>query len=469
MSENVNYDNRPVELSITDLFWSILIRWRAILACILILGIVLGGYAFAKEYKKYANKTDREKRQAQYESSLADYDAKKENLEVGIANLEKRLEFLEHARENSLMLKIDPNNVYRIISIYYVDSDYEIMPETVYQNPDYTNALVKGYRNAVQRIDYNALVRMSQDEEDLFADPPIATQTVKRVYSAGIDESANLITIIVFADTEERADHIMEGIQSAITEATKTLATTVGSHSITKVSEVKDCVIDPDLYKSQAEFQDEYDKVVTALANSKAENSKLSKPTSTVISKKNVIKKTIKFGVIGLALGAILSLLYFGLRLIMQDKLKSTEELASRYALPVLGTFKQGEGKAGKLDKIISSALGLANATSEDAIKYIASNVALRSDNAKKVLLLGNTAKDNLEKIAEMLKPVMGDREIIVGGSVKNDASAISALSDDCAVVCVEDLQKTSHIDILNELKTVDASKSDKVGFVVLG
>ena len=101
--------------------------------------------------------------------------------------------------------------------------------------------------------------------------------------------------------------------------------------------------------------------------------------------------------------------------------------------------------------------------------KYIASNIALRSEGAKKILLLGNTAKENIDKIAEMLRPALGTSEIVIGGSVKNDSDALSALCTDCEVICVEDLQKTSHVDILNEIKTIDASKSDKVGFVVLG
>lgn len=467
MNESIDYANRTVEVSLVDLFWSLLRKWRAILACLLILGIGLGGYGFMKEYKTYSNATTRAARQTKYESSLHDYEVKKEALEAKIDNLEMRIEFLNHARENSLMLKIDPNNVFRIVTVYYVDSDYEIIPESVYQNPDYTNSLLKGYRNAVQRIEYNDLVKM-EGEDELFSDPPITTQTVKRIYSAGIDETANLLTVIIISEKEERADQIMSGVKAALDETNKTLTQAMGKHTLSVVSESREWVVDTDLYKSQAEFQEEYSKVAEGLDAARKELSSLSKPKSTVLTKKDVIKAGIKFGVIGLALGLILPLLYYGIKLILQDKVKSVGELGARYNMPVLGTAKVSEKKQGKLDAKIASALGMSSSNIEDSIKYVAANIGLRAKNKDKVLLLGNTDRGNLEKIAEMIQPEIGDKTICVGGDLKSDYSAIFALNDDCAVVLVEDLQKTKHSDIVNEIKTVQAAHSDKIGFIVL-
>lgn len=467
MNESFGYGSRTVEISLADIFWSLLRKWRIILVCMLALGIILGGFSFIKEYRNYSNASIKQSRQESYEKKLHDYKIKKEALEVKIENLENRIEFLETARENSLMLKIDPNNTYRIASIYYIDSDYEIIPESVYQNPDYTNALLKGYRNAVQRIDYNNLVRLP-GEDELFADPPVAAQTIKRVYATAIDETANLLSVFVYSDTEERANKILNGIETEIGEATKTLSATVGEHSITKISEISEWVVDTDLYKSQSEFQDEYDKVVESLTAAKLDLTKISAPTSTVITKKTVLKKGIKFGLIGLILGFILPILYYVLKLIFQDRLKSTNELVARYNLPVLGSVKMDGRKQNKLDAKISSALGAPNMDSSDMVEYIASNINLRDENSERLLLVGNAAKENMDKFAELLNSTIGNREIVVGGSVKQDSAALSALKDECAVICVEDLQKTRHFDISDEIKIVGASKRNIIGFIVL-
>ena len=53
MNESRVYRTDEIEVSIADMFWSVLKRWRSIIVFMLIFGVIIGGYSFIKEYKDY--------------------------------------------------------------------------------------------------------------------------------------------------------------------------------------------------------------------------------------------------------------------------------------------------------------------------------------------------------------------------------------------------------------------------------
>ena len=70
-----------------------------------------------------------------------------------IDNLENNLEQQQYIQERSIMLEMDPYNIYEAIISYYVDTNYEIVPELYYQDPNYTAVITNSYNAAIQRLD----------------------------------------------------------------------------------------------------------------------------------------------------------------------------------------------------------------------------------------------------------------------------------------------------------------------------
>ena len=51
MQEEKTYQQDVIELNLADLFWSVLRRWRSILAVMLAASVLLGAYTFYKGIK----------------------------------------------------------------------------------------------------------------------------------------------------------------------------------------------------------------------------------------------------------------------------------------------------------------------------------------------------------------------------------------------------------------------------------
>ena len=72
--ECVMQENRTsggtVEISLMDLIWSILLRWKGIVGIMLAVGVLLAGLGAFKEYRDLANESVVRERQEAYESAL---------------------------------------------------------------------------------------------------------------------------------------------------------------------------------------------------------------------------------------------------------------------------------------------------------------------------------------------------------------------------------------------------------------
>ena len=94
----------------------------------------------------------------------------------------------------------------------------------------------------------------------------------------------------------------------------------------------------------------------------------------------------------------------------------------------------------------------------------IASNIKLYLKGCEKILLIGNAGSNATEKLKDQLYAFLGDTEIISSGNINVDPAAIDALGADTAVVCVEEWQKSKHLDIVKELEKLNVSENRETG-----
>ena len=68
------YQEEYVEVSIKDLFWSVLRHWRVLLAALLIGGVLLGAYKGYKELKVIRDADEVKARQEAYKEDVIKYE-----------------------------------------------------------------------------------------------------------------------------------------------------------------------------------------------------------------------------------------------------------------------------------------------------------------------------------------------------------------------------------------------------------
>ena len=156
MMENQPAYGQEDEIDLVALTFTLLRKYRQILAAALACAIIFGAAAGAHTAWGGAVSQDAQKA---YESELAEYNRKKESYvaakqqySLDIANNEKSQRDTEYAiqnaqeyAENSVWNNLDPYNVRVAQADLYVTTNYQIQPGMAYQNPDRTDSVLSAY------------------------------------------------------------------------------------------------------------------------------------------------------------------------------------------------------------------------------------------------------------------------------------------------------------------------------------
>ena len=449
------------ELNIKDLVWAVLCRWRLLLAAFLAGGILLAAFAAFKDYRVMSNAKTVKDRQTAYETALETYKAQKELLESDLKNFRSEQEWQQYYRKNALMLKIDPYNVSQIAASVHVDWD---TADKNAQDPAQTAALLRQYRTAIELLDLDAVIA-DAGNPDLTAANPAGTE--RRLLEAETDNENGILSLRIYAQDDKQAEKIYAAAKEALEACHEQLKQESGKHHLT-ISARSWSGADAGLVDVQTQFRTGLDTVNAYVTSTEKALSALTAPQKTVPTLKSMIRKAVKYGVIGAAAGLVLAAGYLMVKIVLEDRLNSTEEIAQRYSLPLLGTLTSGR-KVTKLDRSVSGKLGVDSGRSaEDAAQFIAANIRLYMKDGGKLVLAGTCGEEKLNALKETLAPLLDGIELSTAGNINESAAAVGALQENDAVICAEQWKKAAHKEIRRELQTVSDSGTRNLGLIVL-
>ena len=462
MRENDNF-NEEYEVRLGDLFWSVLRNWRGLIVGMIIFGILIGLFGAVREYSKYRDPALKEKANKEYTAALEQYERSKEGYEAKIDNLNDWIDRLDSYRDSSLMLLMDPYDIQRSTITYYIDTGYEIMPGISYQNPDYTGSLLNSYAAAVARLPFDDLIDLPGGP-DLTTAHTVNKYSSKKVCTAETDETTGLLTVTVIGDTEERCSVVMDAVKKTIKDNEAILKKAVGEHAVTIIGETTERSVDLDLANLQAAFANDYESNNNELTKTEGLLKDLKEPVKTVHSRRTILKQTIKFGILGLVIGLILSVLLY----IFRDHDRSVSGLQRKYGIPVLGALGASGKKWRKADRKIASRLGVPDYTDESgASDYVSSAIRLFRKSDEALVLVGSASEDKIANIAELISGKFPDTEVRYGGNIRSSAKAVNELSRPCEVICVEEWPCGEDREIARELDLLRAMGKEPIGIIL--
>jgi len=448
----MSHNDETFEFDIKALVFYILRRWRAILLVAVIAALLLGGW---KSYRE--NKT------AKNESMESNYWLEYRQYEKQIAFYEERIEFtqskidtLQEYINSSILMELDPRNVYRAKAVYYVDTDYKIMPEYTYQNKDKTDTLTWFYRRAVN--DYTVYEKIGVQ---MGMEPKYLMEAVS--ISAATDSTLHLSVTYTTADG---ATEILRMLQDEIAVAQKNLTETIGEHTITKMEDNCGVYIDDGLKETQQKVSDE----LLELKNEQLKYSEelLELRDGSAPEELNVVGAFIKWCILGGVFGIILTLIYLIARVFWGSRIYAASQLATTYHAEVLGEVICGREKMPATIRRINKLEGCLTENSEENFRFIAENIKNHCGIARNIMICCDANAEISKRIALSLNGYLTEIQLRPAGDLLKDADSLRLLAE-CDGVVVVVARKISRNDQVEKMMKLFCScHKDHIGFIVV-
>lgn len=447
----MEYENDEWEISLKDIFFYVLLRWKKILAVALACAILLGGVCFGKLLLEMNNEDEEEKDVAKTAEERYAYDIqlieqKIEEQEALIAN------HYDYMRD-SILMQLDPLNTYCTEISIYLSTGYQIMPDMVYQNPDYTDALLRYYKNLLN--DVSTL--------DVIAEE-IGTKAEYLREVLTIDQSGNWLDILVLHYNSETVEKISEMLVDTLQASQNKAAKSIGEHTIDIMQHTIVKYIGEGIVENQERARGHISTLQEELELTKSKLRTLELPKSSTDSS---AVNCIKMFIVGFSVGAIGTIICLGVCFAFSDKVHSDEELERRLGIKVLGKATYGEKKKDPISQFVGNLANRHQKNSRENYSLIAQRVDYCVEENETIALtdyinseISNNLVDELNKF--------GLRKFVTIGSVLNDPVALSTLKDQKNIILIVRTDYSKYRMLSKELIQLKDAGCNHVGCIVV-
>lgn len=462
MGTNENYEQ---EIDLKDLFFSVLRRWRLVILIAVIFALLAGGFRTSRGIGQLRDADFIKSNQETYQDAVEQYEMTSQRLEREISNLEINIESQQEYKENSILMNINPYDVYVETASFYISTDYSIMPGMLYQNPNTSTSILKAYVTIAQNGEMFNYVLGKMDNG-------MSLRYLKELVNIKADFDNNMLDISVVADNEKRANDVMRYIKDSMQQSQNKITEAIGEHVVNQVDESQYVSVDMALEQEQSELTALTDQMVDELQTKKLELEELHEPSNTLLSRKSLLISAIKYAILGGVLGAFMMIFFICVAFMMSDKLINDKELKRRYGIMILGVFKKTNKSKflPGIDRWFDKLEGTAARELEDAqaLDVVTANAMNYMDGIKQVLLIGTADSTAIERVREGLSNRLGDITLLTGGNLGKDVQAIKEVASCDAVILVEQRNHSLFSQVEQELDVVKSLDKKIIGCVVL-
>lgn len=263
-----------------------------------------------------------------FAKEMKDYEEDYAQLEMEIANLEKTIEEQIAYNNNSILMKINPYNKQSVSGQFYIDSDYQIMPELTYQNADITTSVVRAYQALATTGELAKYVN-----EHLKT--PIKERYLNELINLTYDGDAVLNVVVVHTDIDS-AREIYDLVIECMKRNQEDFQKKIGNYTITLLNESECASVDTALKDTQVANIDTINTLKETLTSKQQNFDSLAMPTQGMSLKLPVIGAFLG----GFGVAAVLVVLF-----LIDTTLKTEEDVTQILQLSIMGSIPVEEGK----------------------------------------------------------------------------------------------------------------------------
>lgn len=400
--------NKNIEIDLMDLCREILKKWKIILLVVLICAILFGAYGVIISNKSKPETAAEIKNLTAEMTNEEKTDV--ENAARIISSYRTMYKAQKDYCDNSIYQNLDPYAISSIVLSYYVDNGYKVSyPIIAEQNKIipivqmYTSVLDNEdfYKNLAKELDYNV--------------EPTYLAEVVSVSIGGTDEKATdsgVFDVIVYADSEELLTKVSDYIKLALSEKTNDVVELYGDHKLLLSSEVTKKIVDTDVAIDQQENLDSLSKITTSIKNVENEFSGNQLTYLKYLVHEEFEKDTniMMFVGIGIIAGALFSFVYYAIKYMVSNTVKTEKEVESILDTDLFGSISEN-------------------------ISYVVSriNAEIKQNGYKSVAIITNVDDENIK----MLITLIDSNVSIINNPLQSHQDFETLASCDGALVAV--------------------------------
>lgn len=275
----------------------------------------------------------------EFEKEMKEYEEDYAQLETEISNLEKSIEEQIAYNNNSILMKINPYNKQSVSGQFYIDSNYQIMPELTYQNADITTSVVKAYQALATTGELAKYVNKHLDK-------PIKERYLNELISLSYSGDSVLDVRVVHTDIES-ARQIYDLVIECMKSNQEDFKKKIGNYTITLLNESESASVDLLLKDTQVANIDTINTLKETLITKQQNFDSLVMPTQGM---------SLKLPIIGAFLGGFGVAAVFVVLFLIDTTIKTEQDIALVLDMPVLGNIpamkdKKKDVRKGKRNK----------------------------------------------------------------------------------------------------------------------
>ena len=452
-----------IYISVKDLIKECIRKIWIIIVAMVVFGILLAGFRYAKDKKNIANTTVAESTEkVDVEKIVDDLERDDYNQVMTYVDLTNYRDQNRLYTADAKLMKINPYKVDTVLLQYYVNAEDE---NTRKDMAAAYLSYISGGSLAADVVENNDLEDSSSDIQELIQCDATGLTTGTAFYT----ENTNTINMYVYGVDEQDAKAIASYVKESMDAYSQKLSA-VAPHTLTLFEEqysvtcaTKLVSLKNDRFGNLMTYNDRttsYEGLLSdkqkesaqKIVSAQKENDELedSNETGKTAKKDETPKASIskKYLVVGAFLGLVLAVVIIVLRYMFDPTIKTSKDLQMFYGTNFIGDVAQADGALLAASKIIN----------------MCSNRQI-----KKVLIAGKMATENEAAIKEVVDAV--EKKGIVAdiiGDILTDADAVQTLEAKSNVVLVEAVRKSKYEDFNQEKALCESLDAQLLGYIAI-
>lgn len=452
-----------IYISVKDLIKECIRKIWIIIVAMVVFGILLAGFRYAKDKKNIANTTVAESTEkVDVEKIVDDLESDDYNQVMTYVDLTNYRDQNRLYTADAKLMKINPYKVDTVLLQYYVNAEDE---NTRKDMAAAYLSYISGGSLAADVVENNDLEDSSSDIQELIQCDATGLTTGTAFYT----ENTNTINMYVYGVDEQDAKDIASYVKESMDAYSQKLSA-VAPHTLTLFEEqysvtcaTKLVSLKNDRFGNLMTYNDRttsYEGLLSdkqkesaqKIVSAQKENDELedSNETGKTAKKDEAPKASIskKYLVVGAFLGLVLAVVIIVLRYMFDPTIKTSKDLQMFYGTNFIGDVAQADGALLAASKIIN----------------MCSNRQI-----KKVLIAGKMASENEAAIKEVVDAI--EKKGIVAdiiGDILTDADAVQTLEAKSNVVLVEAVRKSKYEDFNQEKALCESLDAQLLGYIAI-
>lgn len=452
-----------IYISVKDLIKECIRKIWIIIVAMVVFGILLAGFRYAKDKKNIANTTVAESTEkVDVEKIVDDLESDDYNQVMTYVDLTNYRDQNRLYTADAKLMKINPYKVDTVLLQYYVNAEDE---NTRKDMAAAYLSYISGGSLAADVVENNDLEDSSSDIQELIQCDATGLTTGTAFYT----ENTNTINMYVYGVDEQDAKDIASYVKESMGAYSQKLSA-VAPHTLTLFEEqysvtcaTKLVSLKNDRFGNLITYNDRttsYEGLLSdkqkesaqKIVSAQKENDELedSDETGKTAKKDETPKASIskKYLVVGAFLGLVLAVVIIVLRYMFDPTIKTSKDLQMFYGTNFIGDVAQADGALLAASKIINMC---------------------NNRQIKKVLIAGKMATENEAAIKEVVDAV--EKNGIVAdiiGDILTDADAVQTLEAKSNVVLVEAVRKSKYEDFNQEKALCESLDAQLLGYIAI-